>query len=237
MPPTPPSETDPALLRAAEQFGADVADLLNGTITDDAPIEAVVVERGHVLVGAYDDRLRHVPIPLSADGIRLVDLKIHHQCSWDFTGSFLAVEESSIAVLPAKERDPLIRFHYERQRGWASAHVHAHAERDLIGFLLAGRDPSKAPRLRSLHIPVGGRRFRPSIEDIIEFVVEEFGITTKAGWRDRIADQRQTWEEVQLSAAVRDVLRADPERLRAYLHQVVDRAYQDVIREGPNVSS
>jgi hypothetical protein len=159
--------TDPVLQEHAEQFAADVANLLNATVCDDAPITAVV-QQGRVLVGAYDDRYAHIPIPLQVDRVRRLDLKIHHQCSWDLTGAFLAVEESSISVLPARERDPLVRFHYERNRGWAPAHLHVHAERDLIGFLLAGRDPSKSPTFRSLHLPVGGRRFRPSIEDVAE---------------------------------------------------------------------
>lgn len=222
--------TDPVLLEQAEEFAVDIANLLNATMCDDAPIKAVVAQGGRILVGAYDDQYAHIPIPLQVDGVRHVDLKVHHQCRWDFTGAFLAVEESTISVLPARARDPLVRFHYERTRPWASAHLHVHAERDLMGFLLAGRHPSKSPTFRSLHLPVGGRRFRPSIEDIVEFVIEEFHVTTKQDWRDHVEQRRQKWREIQIAAAIRDLLRADPDRLHGDLHDVIDRAYEDVTR-------
>lgn len=222
---------DPTLLEEAEAFAPDIADLLNATVCEDVPIQAIVGQQGQVLVGAYDQSLRHLAIPLHVRETRRIDLKIHHQCSWDFTGKFLAVEESAIAVLRARERDPLIRFHYERRRAWAPAHVHVHAQRDVVGFLLAGRDPSKPPTFRSLHLPVGGRRFRPSIEDVIEFAIEEFGITARRNWRDHVRDRRQEWREIQLAAALRDVLRADPDRLRAHLHDIVDRAHDEVMRD------
>jgi hypothetical protein len=54
-----------------------------------------------------------------------------------------------------------------------------------------------------LHLPVGGRRFRPTIEDFIELLVDEKLARPKNGWRQVIAEGRKDFEERQLRAAVR----------------------------------
>lgn len=60
------------------------------------------------------------------------------------------------------------------------------------------RKPSK------LHLPVGGRRFRPCLEDIIEFCIVE-GIVEphNRDWREVIDDKRDQFYRRQLKAAVR----------------------------------
>lgn len=59
-----------------------------------------------------------------------------------------------------------------------------------------------------LPFPVGGDRFRPCIEDVLEMLVVEFNITRKQTWKRAINDGRRRWHELQLSAAIRD----NPER-------------------------
>jgi hypothetical protein len=70
--------------------------------------------------------------------------------------------------------------------------------------------------LSRLHLPVGGRRFRPTLEDVIEFLVIEKLAEPRAGWRDVLDQRRREWERIQLKAAIRADLSAASEVLREY---------------------
>jgi hypothetical protein len=59
--------------------------------------------------------------------------------------------------------------------------------------------------LEKFHVPVGGRRFRPSLEDFIEFLhAEKLLPTLHHGWREVLAETRGDWLRRQLQAAVRN---------------------------------
>jgi hypothetical protein len=71
---------------------------------------------------------------------------------------------------------------------------------------------------------IGGRRNRPSLEDLIEFVVAEGLGAPRDGWEDRVREGRERFRVRQLRAAIR----RDPETVVEYLRQhgyeVTDRA-------------
>ena len=53
------------------------------------------------------------------------------------------------------------------------------------------------------HWPTGGRRFRPTLEDLVEaMIVEELAIPHNR-WQEAVEENRQRWVDLQLSAAVR----------------------------------
>jgi hypothetical protein len=56
--------------------------------------------------------------------------------------------------------------------------------------------------LKDFHFPVGGRRFRPSLEDVIEFLVAERLASPRTGWESAVEEHRAKWEDRQLRAAV-----------------------------------
>ncbi|MBT1621333.1 hypothetical protein KK101_01340 [Curtobacterium flaccumfaciens pv. oortii] len=61
------------------------------------------------------------------------------------------------------------------------SHWHLHAERGSFSALLAragdnGSGRRDAARLSSLHFPLGGPHFRPSLADVVEFVIVECGV-------------------------------------------------------------
>jgi hypothetical protein len=68
------------------------------------------------------------------------------------------------------------------------AHWQVHAERGALSHLLSRayeHDPRSVPRphdLSSLHIPVGGERFRPCLEDVLQFLITNCGIDSVPGW-------------------------------------------------------
>jgi len=57
--------------------------------------------------------------------------------------------------------------------------------------------------LRDFHFPLGGRRFRPILEDVVEFLVVEKLTEMRDGWETVVKEHRDRWEERQLRAAVR----------------------------------
>lgn len=214
-----------SLLDAAQEFAADVADLLHRTVASESPIRAEVVGE-RVVVGALDDEGNTVTIPLVVADEHRLGLRVSFRCIFDFTGTYLAVEQSEFAVLLPSVRQPVVRFDYVREREWAAAHVQLHAESSAIGYLraLAG----KTPETWRLHLPVGGRRFRPTLEDVIEFAVHEFGVEAQPEWMDRIKQGRATWRLLQAKSAIRDVIKDGPETVADELTQAVAEGFRDV---------
>lgn len=79
--------------------------------------------------------------------------------------------------------------------------------------------------MEEVHFPVGGSRFRPTLEDVLQLLIEEFGVTAKDHWQVALRERRSSWERKQLAAAVRD----DPaqaiktlERLGYVIHKSQD---------------
>lgn len=216
---------DSILFGAAQDFAAEVADLLHHTVADDPPIRAQLVGQ-RVAVAALDEEGSTTNIPLVVANEHRLDLRVSFRCIFDFTGAYLAVEKSEFALILPVVRDPVVRFDYVRDRDWAPAHIQLHAESSSIGYLraLAG----KRPETWRLHLPVGGRRFRPSLEDVIEFAVREFGVTTKDGWTNALEEGRRRWRRLQAKSAIRDVIKDDPEGAPDELREAIEETLQVV---------
>ncbi|MCP2255749.1 hypothetical protein LY13_004531 [Prauserella aidingensis] len=84
------------------------------------------------------------------------------------------------------------------------AHWTVHAERGATSVLLARCNPRHEGLLSQVHIPVGGPRYRPCLEDFLERLVVEFNIDARPGWENAVENGRQTWRETQTRAVVRD---------------------------------
>lgn len=67
--------------------------------------------------------------------------------------------------------------------------------------LLSAADRPKDP-MAKLHFPVGGRRYRPSLEDVIEFLVNERLVRARDGWKKALDSSREEFRDRQLCAAV-----------------------------------
>ena len=55
-----------------------------------------------------------------------------------------------------------------------------------------------------MHFPVGGRRFRPPLEDFLVFLVEECGFDARPGWRTAVAESRARWQSMQARLLAHD---------------------------------
>ncbi|MCG7255337.1 hypothetical protein MHK13_11505 [Corynebacterium hadale] len=145
---------------------------------------------------------------------------VRYELAKDRSESVLAVKSSKFEIRVATA--PGIRFEYERDYTSAPcAHIHYSGVAGLLSpalmhnFRSSNRNPRKKGRLEELHLPVGGKRFRPSLEDFLFFVVAECGFRGKPGWESNLLARRQKWLEKQTSAAVRDFPHAAARELRS----------------------
>lgn len=162
-------------------------------------------------------------IVLAVDGSPMLRLKVSLRCTWDHRGDYLAVEESSFEVLAivAGASEPLLRIEFIRspKSGIPCAHMHVHAHRDAITHVMdrCGDKSDRAkrrrksmehgtalPRLSDLHLPLGGPRFRPCLEDLLQMLIDELGVDAEKGAAQALAAGRAEWRRKQLGASVRD---------------------------------
>lgn len=171
----------------------------------------------HAWVATFASRenAERLPIALTVGGRPRLNLLVDVYLAWDSAGQFLRTEKSTIRVEPAGRREPLFRYDYLRESAWKpNAYLHVHAHRDEFAHLIF---EGKADRARSrldgdpimcalqdVHFPLGGDRFRPCLEDVLEMLIKEFGVDAKDGWQDALAEGRRKWRDIQLAAAVRD---------------------------------
>jgi hypothetical protein len=152
-------------------------------------------------------------LPLYVKGQRLASMKLSISCELDSVGRYLAVKESSYDLLAELDRTPVLRIHYVRDpQGKPAAHVHVHAHRGALTHLMSQSGHAHPHDMSSLHIPVGGSRFRPCLEDFIQFLISECQFDSRDGGRAHVADGRERWRRRQIATVVRD---APEEAVRA----------------------
>ena len=107
-------------------------------------------------------------------------------------------------TLDASGDEVLLHYDYERDKsdGYPEVHLQVCATSDAWEQASLGYGPSGRP-LERLHLPVGGRRYRPTAEDLIEFLMTEKLVTGRPGWQGYVQRGRAGFEERQLRAAVR----------------------------------
>lgn len=209
-------------IQDAADFGLDVQNLIGRTITPADSDHVVRIEFRYVPPRALIEWLprgsdtgddstssdappgRRVAILVSGQPVATVGVRIGLRP--DSTGRYLAVTTSAFSLYSALDRTPLFRldFHDEMNRA-PCAHWQVHAERGALSSLLTVGGRKRPHSLASLHLPVGGRRFRPGLEDFLQFVVEELGADAPEGWRDALTTSREVWRRRQVATCARDV--------------------------------
>lgn len=201
----------------AVAFAQQTEELLNGTVASGAIVSATelapdvyLVAPGPPLGATGIEKLTGlVPASIDLNPTRRAEspiwLKIRYQLTLDEESAHLTTNSSMFGWCTNHEtaRCP-IRVEYERYKAQKPAsHIQVDGESAgwAYGLGRLGRDHSS---LQKLHLPLGGRRFRPSLEDFIEFLIQEQMIPGKhAKWKDGIEDGRLRWESLQTRATVR----------------------------------
>lgn len=196
------------LFDQAEEFAAELTSVLQSSFRD-SPSAVAEVTGDRVVVRPEE------PVPLFIRGQRRATLEVRLRCELDSRGTWLAVESSGMTLTATVDRTPVIRFEYLRKPDTVpSAHLQLHAHRGALSQLLAHSEHPKAHDMSALHIPLGGSRFRPCLEDVIQFLAEEVKIDTLPTWREAVEIGRQSWREKQVRATVRDWQEVAAEALR-----------------------
>lgn len=147
-------------------------------------------------------------IPLTID---MKTPKLHLGLSFrleaDEFRKYLMVTSSVLALALTSDLDgELLHYDYERGKGnYPEAHVQVCAS--STSWEEVKRLDGQPRVLKRLHLPVGPRRFRPSLEDLIEFLVIEKLVAGRPGWEKVVQSGRESFRKKQLRAAVR----RDPE--------------------------
>jgi hypothetical protein len=130
-----------------------------------------------------------------------VHIGLSYRMEIDEHGTYPMVTSSFVGLFAdeAMER-PLIHRDYERNKpdDYPEAHLQIIADSPHWAGVLA---PGET--LPKLHFPVGSRRYRPCLEDVIEFLIREDLAQGREGWQDLVAAGRADFHRRQMRAAIR----------------------------------
>ncbi len=212
------------LTEAAEVFAEILTDVVNGTVSTGARFVVTPFDGPTELAWVYPEgstpaNVSLIPIVagLAPDQPARLWLRTSFQVRLDDSREHLAVVRSVFAlVIDQGSKRPAVRVEYDRDQGnepddaiparhrRSAAHVQIHGSSEELAYVqgLNGSQPLRG--LEKFHIPVGGRRFRPSLEDFVEFLwTERLVPGLHDGWQEVLTRHRSNWLTLQLRAAVR----------------------------------
>ncbi len=207
-----------SLDRDARTLAQEFNELLNATVCDGPRLGCVISpgrDRARAVIGyeiAKDQLDLQTCIPVTIGSEPRIWLGFSMRLEQDFEVKYLMVRQSVMLLsTSADPGDTLLHYDYERDKpdDYPDAHLQICASSEA--WKRAGLRTDGSERLlERMHLPVGGRRLRPTLEDIIEFLVTEKLAQPKAGWRDAVTEGRERFRKKQLRAAIR----RDPDTAR-----------------------
>ena len=197
----------PDLARQAREFASEISTALNGTVTDGVRLAVFMNPSGRAVIGYRVNKNRPLGEPIALTTSRSpgrLCLDVLHTLDLDESGEFLTTNKSTYTLLERGAASPIVTYDYTREppNEYPEAHFHLHGESDVVRSMLR-RCNRESDKPADLHFPVGGRRFRPCIEDLIEFCILERLITPRKGWKEALESSRGRYHRRQLRAAVR----------------------------------
>ena len=214
----------PDLQRQARDFAVEISTALNGTVTDGVRLSVFMNASGRAVIGYRANKNSPLGEPIVLTVSRApgrLCLDVLHTLDLDESGEFLTTNKSTYTLKEIDSNTPIATYDYTRDppNEYPEAHFHLHGESDAMRSMLT-RCNRGSDKPSDLHFPVGGRRFRPCLEDLIEFCILERLVTPREGWQESLEESRDRYRERQLRAAVR--------RYPAQAAQVLRRGGWDV---------
>jgi len=215
--------TDRPLRERSSEFAGAIAGTLGAVLPVSVGMVSLAAdEESRYVVRPAGDTVRAQRVPLHVGGVHLADMALSFYLALDREGLHLKVQKSTFAVYSVLDRTPIVRLEYDAAMTRVpAAHWHIHAERGAFSHLLARAHAvgaghvTRPHELSSLHFPVGGERFRPCLEDFLEFLVSECGVDARSGWDGAVRRGRSDWRKRQLRALTRDAQQEAAETLTA----------------------
>lgn len=160
-------------------------------------------------------------IPVTLGGAPRCYLLVAYILRLDDEGVYLTVAKSNYGLYLDEALDEML-LHYDYDRDPGNAYPIAHLQFSGVSPAIQQlcNRASVAKELKDLHFPVGGKRYRPTLEDLLEFLIVEDLAVARPDWRQHLEGHRGEWERRQLKAAVR----RDPESAREVLATLPNQA-------------
>lgn len=216
--------------RASTEFAQDIQDLLETTLpsrdTADTELRRLtVLQHREWRVIRPGTAARPGSVELLHEGKHIADLGFSFRCALDQTGKYLAVRKSTFQLTSVQEGAPLLRLDFDHKaHSVPTAHWNVHAERGATSVLLARCNRKHDGLLSHVHLPVGGTRYRPCLEDFLQMLFVEFNIDRLSGWDTRLEAGRERWRRCQAKTTARDSPEDAAEALRNLGYQVTPPA-------------
>lgn len=195
----------------ATQIQATLDGSLSTTLDDSLSGGRQVVSVGLPERDRFVVKLEKGKMPLAIGGEVMGYLMFSMDQQLDQSARYLKTTWSKIVIYAKLDKTPLLRLEYDSNMRVAPiAHWQIHAERGAMSYMLSKahqdnpRSVQKPHDFSSLHFPLGGERFRPCLEDVLQFLIEEVGVDAVHGWRNVVETGRSRWRAMQLRSAVRD---------------------------------
>ncbi|GMA38299.1 hypothetical protein [Mobilicoccus caccae] len=205
-----------SLAAESDAFARRISDAVSAFVGRTVPFKSTSSGSRFVVT----DDTNGIVIPVGEVGT--LALEVNYRCELDGAGRYLKVLSSKVAVYAGSrpKGDPLFRYEYvhDQGKGLPAGHVHVHAHRDQFTRVMtlaavsgvsrrqAAPDAElEAARLSRIHFPTGGHRFRPTLEDVLQMIEEEFGVRPgTTTWPQVLRTNRIQWRRHQTGSAVRD---------------------------------
>lgn len=208
------------LATRSQRFAEEIGGLLTATLG--RPIQIVSVKYGdRYAVRPEGNTPADRRIPLTVNGAHLADLSLALYQTLDHSKQYLKTTRSDFSVFSTLDRTPLLRMEYRSDmREDPVCHWQFHAERGAFTHLLSIANTANSRRVPSphdlskIHLPVGGERFRPCLEDVLEMLIRDCGVDAAEGWEAAVEQGRERWRMRQFGTAVRDLQDEAAEVLR-----------------------
>lgn len=196
------------VVRESKRFGDELTDLLNATVCTGVRLTSVPSEESHprTVIGygisrRAQDLRSGVPLTINSRAARLY-LGLAFRLEADDEYRYLMVTSSAMVLsLDSDLEKVLLHYDYERSKrdGYPEAHLQVCASSGY--WQECSRVDGSSRALERLHLPVGPRRFRPSLEDVIEFLISEKLVAARPGWERAVDRGRDAFQEGQLFGA------------------------------------
>ncbi|MGW0823565.1 hypothetical protein [Streptomyces sp. NPDC002845] len=214
------------LRRKTNGFAKEIQAVLNGTIASNVQVTVVAsyLESSGDRVLTMGNRVSKTTRTAQRFRLRPRNPKaqlwmdVSFQLRMDSEREHLMVQKSFFGVFPAEDaKEGLCHYDYERDKpdGYPDAHVQVGGQSTVLSALNCPKEGDGGRSLSSLHFPVGGKRFRPCLEDVIEFLVIERLVQAREDYEKVLEASREKFRMNQLRAAIR----RNPEVAREYLNK------------------
>lgn len=195
-------ERDADLQRDVSDFAAKCCNRIESALAgppSDEPLSVIRSPRGPRFSFEFRRPLKAERNPASIGYV-----EVHFTVGRDRAGRYMAVYESAFKLLDMRRR-PILRMEYLREPVHVpSSHLHIHAQSGPLTLFLAKTGHKTPAAVESLHIPTGGERFRPCVEDFLEFLIAECGVEGSGDWRGQIDQGRAEWRDYQARSVIRE---------------------------------